>query len=565
MPSVPTSADIAVVDAILSGAAGQLEALLQQALNDAPAERGAALAQLFWTAWRRDCGLHDDLLAALDLVHRALTAQPPELWVTSDRHPLWAILDIVQRSGPGHQPELGRAGEKWLEDLAAALKPLATGEWPEVVAQLTQQWQAEQQRIAKLEQRLVDAERGQLRTRRAQQQAARVLNVAMAGKRLAQASVDYLQQEWYRELQLAALQFGESSEQWQRRAALTESLVASLQDPGDEAEARQTLYRLIPEVDAELRAVLGETVLDKETRERQLALIQQQHLGLLKGQPLLPAAFTLLANHDPWLSSTTSISRDLLREVTDLDLQRWFSLRHADGETRIKLVLKMDDTGQLLFANRLGVRALQKSFEEFAYLISLGEAVPLPIEGYARNVLRAVLQTLAQRATENARAREEASQRESLEQQRRQQAKDKALAEAAALAEKQLREEEQVLERAREEEAQRRRAHVETQGGDADQQMRAMRQQATLLAIGSWVELHDDLGNTLRVKLAVKLPNGKLIFVDRDGARRAEFDRETFVQQLLDGSARILNQGPQFDDTLARVVHGLRRDRATRE
>ena len=572
MPSVPVSADVARVEAILSGAIEPLESLLPQALTQAPSERGAALVQLFWDRWGEDCGLHPDLVDTLDPIRVALTTIAPAQWVAASTHPLWAILDIAQHSGAGYQPELGRAAEKLIADWRAALTPLAAGDWAAALDHLAQHWQAEQARLTKLEQRLVDSERGQLRTRRAQQQAARVLNVAMAGKRLTQAAVDYLQQDWYRELQWGALQFGDNdpasgapSAQWQRRAELTERLVNSLVDPLDDDDARQQLYHLISEVDTELRAVLSEHAADPEIVENQLARIQQQHLALLKGKPLAPTTFTLLANHDPWLSPTTSISRDLLRQVTELDLQRWFLLRVNGSDSRIKLVLKMDDTSQLLFSNRLGVRALQKSFEEFAYLISLGEATPLPGAGQASNALRQVLLQLMQRADARARSEGEARQRELLEQQRRQQAKEKALAEATALAEQQARAESEALERAREQEAQRRRAHIEEQSGVAEQQTRAMRQQATLLTVGSWVELHDDIGTVQRVKLAVKLPSGKLIFVDRDGVRRAEFDRDAFAQRLLEGSAQILNQGPQFDDTLARVVHGLRRDRGTRE
>ena len=94
MPSVPQSPDAgaAVVDAILSGAAEQLDALLPQALNAAPTERGAALVQLFWNAWRQHSGLHEQLLDALDLVGQALAAQPAAAWVAGSDHPLWALL-----------------------------------------------------------------------------------------------------------------------------------------------------------------------------------------------------------------------------------------------------------------------------------------------------------------------------------------------------------------------------------------------------------------------------------------------------------------------------------------
>ena len=53
--------------------------------------------------------------------------------------------------------------------------------------------------------------------------------------------------------------------------------------------------------------------------------------------------------------------------------------------------------------------------------------------------------------------------------------------------------------------------------------------------------------------------------VDREGLRRTELTHEQLVARLLDGSARVQSQGPQFEDTLARVVDSLRRDRAGKE
>jgi flagellar biosynthesis GTPase FlhF len=654
------------IDAILAGAGGQLAELLRYQSGAEP-----LLAATFRADWRARSGLHADLLAACEPLFAALATLDPAQWAAAPAHDVWRVLALVQHSGVGYQPELGRAGEKILLELGSAAQLAASDGWAAATAALEGWWTQEQQRLGRLEQRLVDTERGQLRTRRAQQVAARLLNQNMAGRSFAREVVEYLQREWFQELQWALLQFGVDSEQWQRRAQLTERLVASLQPPGDDDEARQQLYALIPDVGAELAALLDERAHDRGILEQQLALIEAQHLLLLRGQEPPGADFQLIANNDPWLSTTT-ISASLLQRVTVLEPGSWFALRDGDGELRIKLALKLDDSTQLLFVNRLGVKALQKSFEEFAYLLSVGAAQQLPAPDCARAVLHDALAHIARSSIDDHQARAEARRLADIEARLRIEAKAKAMAEARALAavqaqaEAQARADEEAARRAREEQdaeeerrqreleqnaaellrqeqlrqerAQREMAQLQAQRELAQQQLaqqqlaeqqereraqqeqaqreeaarlqreaeqenaqpeiaapagngvpvpdgatlpeqpartpspadeqrlRAARREAGLLPLGSWIELLDEAGNAQRLKVAVKLPSsGKLILVDRDGVRQAEFDRDTFASLLFEERARVLNQGPKFEDTLAKVVDSMRRDRAPRE
>ncbi len=570
--SVTSSLELKV-DALLSGQAEMPGDWLELALPGDAERADATLAALFWSKWQRQSGLHENFIAALEPLSRALATLPAMHWISSEQHSLWRLLELLQSSGAGYQPELGRAGDKLLSDLRPLWDALGRGDWSVAVATAETQWRQEQSRLQRLEQRLIDSEYGLLRSRRAQQQAARVLNRALAGKRLSEAMLAYMQDAWYRELQWCLLQFGETSTEWRRRAELTVRLVDSLQDPGDNAEQRQRLYTLVPEIGAELRETLSAHAPEKAALEQQLALIESHHLALLKSRPLPAAACKLIANDDPWADATTTVSSDLLQQAAALELGTWFSLRDSGGESRIKLVLKMDDTAQLLFANRVGVKALQKNFEEFAYLLALDVVTPLPPADHARALLRQLLAQLLERGMQRQRARAENERREretklqaAEEAQRRWAAKEKALAEAAALTAAQeqaaVQARIEVEQRAREQELSRRRAVQQEQIGDAEQRSRGARQNATLLAIGSWVEFHDEVGDVQRLKLAVKLPSsGKLIFVDREGVRRAECERDAFAAKLLDGSARVLDAGPQFEDTLARVVGSLRRDR----
>ncbi|MFT3928769.1 MAG: DUF1631 family protein [Spongiibacteraceae bacterium] len=561
------------IDELLSGPA--LGEWLRQMFPGDDGRAEATLAGLFWSKWQRQSAMHPNYLAALEPLSRALMALPAAQWVGAEQHPLWRLLELLQSSGAGYQPELGRAGEKLINDLQALWPALEAGDWAGALAAAEAQWQQDQSRLQRLEQRLIDAERGQIENRRAQQQAARVINRALAGKRLSDAMLIYMHDVWYAELQWCFLQFGEASTEWQRRLDLTTRLVDSLQDPGDDVEHRQRLYALIPELSAELRETLIAHAPEQSILNEQLAMIEMHHVAILKGRPLPAEPCALIENNDPWADSNTTLSRDLLQKAATLEPGMWFLL-HGDssdgGATRIKLALKMEDTAQLLFVNRVGVRALQKSFEEFAYMLAIDVVAPMPTPNHARALLRQLFAQLMQREAERQRARVEEAKRLAAEQLRvikeelhRRAAREKAMAEAAALAAAQERaaaqEKLEAEQRAREQEQLRRRTVQEEQAGDADQRARSARQNATLIAIGSWVELHDEVGDVQRLKLAVKLPSsGKLIFVDREGIRRAEFERDAFAARLLDGSARVLNAGPQFEDTLARVVGSLRRD-----
>lgn len=567
MPSDSAAVD-ASISAILSGAADILRALLAQLSTSAgePAP-SAAFGNLFWREWCRHSALHTDFVAQLEPLQKALTALEPADWVAADAHPLWPLLELVRQAGTGYQPELARAGEKILADWAAVLQPLAAADWVTALQRAQTQWQQEQQKLTRLEQRLIDSERGQLRSRRAQLQAARDLNRAMGGNHFSAAVSAFLQDDWYRELQWCQLQFGEGSQQWRQRAALTLRLIASLQDPGGDSEARQRLYALIPEVEAELRTVLMERAHDAPSVDRQLALIEAHHVALLRSQPLRTHPFTPIASDDPWSSSAMSLSRDLLRRAAELTVGSSYRVRDGSGENRVKLVLKMDDTAQLLFVNRLGVKALQKSFEEFAYWLAADIAQALPDPADSPAVLRQLLRQLLLQDEQQAHAQAELRQREESDEQRRRAAREKAMAEASALAEVQAHRAREAEEKAREREQLRRRDQATDEyRGDDSQRLRQARQTAVTLSIGNWVEFYDDFGTAQRLRLAVKLSaSGKLIFVDREGIRRAEYEREIFTALLLDGSARILDQGPQFEDTLARVVDSLRRDRVDRE
>lgn len=532
----------------------------------------------FWRRLLVASGWHPEACAQLPPVAAALAATPINA-LKDDSHPFWSVAECLQILLTGYQPELGKGGTRLLDELTATLTDtLATG-WTQTNTALTEHCAQEVTRQQRIEQRLIDSALGQLRAQRARQQATQLLNRAMAGKKLAPAVVEWLQSDWFGELQRCLLQQGDEGDAWQRRAETTLLLVASLQPPTEENGGRQWLYTQIPRVSAGLRQLLSERAHDPAGTDAAMALIEQQHLQLLKGQAPTTAPFRLLSADNTWFADI-SLSREMLARTQALAPGQWFLLKEDNGDRRIKLILKQDESGQLLFVNQLGIKALQTSIEEFAYCLSAEMVLPLPLNSPARAVFAEALaareeslRASARQAAEDTAAllqrREEVRQRVEAEARQRALARAKAAAEAQALAKAQAEAEAAAAQQLAEDEAHaraqeqlRRQQALAGLAGDESLRQRLARQQATMLTIGHWVELHDEKGCLQRLKLAVKLQtSGRLIFVDREGVRRADLTRDQLIAALLAGSARIAEQGPQFEDTLARVVDGLRRDR----
>jgi hypothetical protein len=115
--SAPESPPTLSAAAIQAGATGQLTALLHQLFGAEQREDGgaAAFADLFWSQWRRHCGLHEAALDALQPLQPKLAEDPA--WAADPQHPAWSVLALAQQLAIGYQPELGRAGDKLLAQL----------------------------------------------------------------------------------------------------------------------------------------------------------------------------------------------------------------------------------------------------------------------------------------------------------------------------------------------------------------------------------------------------------------------------------------------------------------
>ena len=390
---------------------------------------GAALQE-----WERDFSLEEPLAGELRRLKPLLAALAvtDESFLTPGAHPMHQLLDTLQLHAIGWQPRLGRLGEALEQEVikvvAAALAWLTSPatDLAAINADLTASATRAQLRASKMAQRLIDAEQGRIRVAESKREAAVMINAAL-GVYPAPADVgEFIKGPWYESAQLALLKFGQDSAEWEYMSRATTNLLDSLQPPpsGPEHEAarRQQVFELIAQLETDLRRWLLSLQHDGEAVDETLELIESYHSKVLRKQALELKKISPIP-----LSADVRKQQFKDKNVSGLEEGQWFLLDTDKSlSLRAKLVMRMDDEQQLLFTNQAGLKVLQKSFAEFAQLVSMGKVTPLDSgAGFSRCLARCAgletedeLDEYTGVAAEKARIREQEKQKAALEQAR---------------------------------------------------------------------------------------------------------------------------------------------------
>ena len=373
---------------------------------------------------------------------------------------------------------------------------------------------------------------------------------------------------------------------WQRLLPALGQLFSS---DGIEVED-QLLYDQIPLVLAELERSLQHPNSNAQAYAQLVEHLNHSLMCAIQKQPQACSLFPELPNAGGQSDVHTHIPKTLLQQTERIAVGDWILFAGDNGadSIRCKLALRNPEIDQLLFVDHTGRKVMNKSTKDFALCLSTGIARPLPVQNIsdlintllpplieranrgvqaqlllqknkAEQVVRALIaqQQAAAEAAERERAAEQARIEEQLEARRA--AARKAMLEARALADDQKR-------RAAEQAVEAERLRIEQAATDAAESI-AKHQQATQnigeLQVGAWLELSSETeqNEKLRAKLSVIISStGKYIFADEVGRKLAEYTREQLIAQMVEGQLKILRNGDNFEDQLAKVIRGLRRD-----
>lgn len=470
----------------------------------------------------------------------------------------------------------------------------------------------EDKRAAMLESRLCETELANLKLLSAEARVAEALNHNLAGHPLPNELHNTINGSLKSELQYWAFNTDPNElpqlplwKSWQRILPALGQLFSSDGVAVDD----QLLYSQIPLVLTELEHSLQYPSSNAQAYAQLVEQLNNCLMCAIQKQPLTCSDFPALVNTSAQGDSNTRIPRTLLQQTDAIRAGDWI-IFVGDGATtnnvdaiRCKLAFKNPELDQLLFVDHTGRKVMSKNTKDFALCLSTGIARPLPtqtisdtinglllplIERANRSVqahlllqknkaeqlvraLRAQQQAAAETA-ERERAAEQARQQQQLEA--RKAAARKATAEARALADEQQR-----RAAAQAVEAERLRSEqATTQAAESRAKQQQARQSISELQVGAWLEISSEAttnktianetpANTtsadekMRAKLSVIISaSGKYIFADEVGRKLAEYTREQLITLMAEGQIKILRNGDNFEDQLAKVIRGLRRD-----
>ena len=499
-----------------------------------------------------DPAVNQSLRQLLPLIAEAQLLTPKWSW---EQHPVMSLFNLMQSYCIGWQP-INRASERFLTQVNDAIGKLLN-DWRSNHLDysdnaLTQLFEKEKQRLNKLEQRVKEAEKGTLKAKRAQDLSVKIINDKMQGKVIPAAVVQFLQSHWHDSLILLLVNSDNLQAKYHRLNKLTETLIWTFQpfEQGDN-DTQQKIYRLIGSLQQELNDNTVSLKHQPEKLEQVLASIEAEHLKILKGETVTGSEFTPLENTNPLNAGNTKISGTLIKKVGQIKEGQWFSHDMDDQQQRIKLLIKLSDSQQLLFSNHSGIKACQYSFEELAYKLSNNSIKPLPdqcrIEQTASLLLENLIKIQQQKQQKIA-AHEAEQQRLQQEQAKREQARLKALAEAQAL-KKQQAEAEQQRQALKP-------AVKQPEISFSDQQRYSV--QLHQFSVGGIMRFNRS-GQNRDCKLAAITEQGnKFIFVNQQGVKDCEIMKQELIVQLATKQASIIDQGSNFEDALSKVVSSIR-------
>lgn len=455
---------------------------------------------------------------------------------------------------------------------------------------------AEDKRAAMLEARLCETELSSLKLSSAETRVIDSLNHNLAGRPLPTELHSAITGTLKSELQYWAFNTDPAElpqlplwKSWQRLLPAIGQLFS-----GDGIEVDdQLLYDQIPLVLAELERSLQHPTSNAPAYTQFVEQLNRCLMQAIQKQPLECTLFSAIANTNSQSDANTRVPRALLQQTENIHVGDWiiFDGKASDAgvdNIRCKLALKNPELDQFLFVDHTGRKVMNKSTKDLALCLSTGIARPLPSQHFsdvtnqqlialierancsvqaqlllhknkAEQVVRAIIaqQQAAADAAELERVAEQERLQEQLEARRA--AARKAMMEARALADQKIRREaEQAAE------AERLRIEQEaTQVAEIIAKQQQAAQSINELQVGAWLEISSESNpdEKLRAKLSVIINStGKYIFADQVGRKVGEYTREQLTALMIEDQIKILRNGDNFEDQLAKVIRGLRRD-----
>ena len=482
------------------------------------------------------------------------------------QHPFMELLDSLLAAARLWSQSLGKAGDRYYQRIASRITqlcetPVSSASYEEWRDSFRMEWQKELQRAELLTNRIVDTDSRAVIGKQTERTVVFQVNALLQRCEMPDVVEEMIKGPFRHTLQIILLSQGQKSEAWLAVINAMERLQDSMKTLQDEAE-KQRAYRFSPLLPDMLRHTLigvGDPAVMDEWLERLEAL----HVFVLMGKPVPVQTATLLPLEDRADGIRFEVSSALLEQVSQVQTGSWVVTIQEDGvQQRCRLALKLEEAGHLMFANVLGAKCLEITFDNFARLLMGRRVRLLDQTSHMSDILQETVTLMRSLDFKQKTLRADADERAAVEQQRKQEAEQKARREAEIL-DRQRREKEaqaaavaaKEAEMVAKQELERQAAAAVVAKGEAAAQAE---QDVKSLAVGAWIDV-DVEGSRQKAKLAAIINStNKLIFTDRAGKKLMECTRAELTLKILDQSAVIIESGKQFESSLQKVIQSLR-------
>jgi len=408
------------------------------------------------------------------------------------------------------------------------------------------------------EKHIIEKERGELLREDARLRVNQEIQRLVSGQVLPSVLLDFLREVWAKHLYITYLREGMDCDLWKEGLEDIATLVWSL--TVTDAKVLFNAYgSRVSKTITRMRANAAKVHQNTDLSDRCFQLVDDMHLQIMDGEtPDVPNPVRMERFDEIVPSAANRVLPPELSEALDqARVGEWYWVDDKGLQLRSKLIEKNSERGYALFTNFSGVKSGKFGFRELAEGLVGGRVRPIRVQPVFESALAYAFDRLASLIPEKEAQAEQAR----MEREARLAAREKA-----AELERRLKELERIrLEKAREL-AERQRAEEEAARRRAEEKRRAereAREQALARAVsdvermqpGGILELLDKDNRPVSCKLGLKLKSSrKMIFVDRFGAKVAEFLPEQLAERVAEGSASIRNYGVAFDDTLQSLI-----------
>lgn len=474
------------------------------------------------------------------------------IFAVTKPHPLLSVVDQVCKNCVGWSNDLGILGLQFIEEVDTIIHALVRKQtdYLQRLGDLRRFFSADRHRLNSLEQNLCDTGLKQLKYEKARRLAVQILNKEMSGRKFSLFIVLMLQGPWYVFLRTLVLQLGTNSRQWEKAVKMTQAMIWSLQ-PIDQSNKknRRRLQQLIDKLPAQIRALLQSVQFDTTQVEQSLGDLEGEYASIQEGSPSEYSDFEMLVLEVEESEQFATVDPALLHRVHTFKPGQWF-LYDDKGEriARIKLILKWDEGEQLVFSNQNRRKVLPMKYSELAHHLSTGVVKPLMLKSTCTNVIKTKLhKVIKDRQRQKIKVAEVA-------EVERQQLNDTFVKRRSAAREDAI-DHERLMVRSKKEREARQQQKIQ-------QKIQASNSLVQSLRVDAWVRLPIMEGVQSECRLAAIIAaTDKYIFVNRSGAKVAEYTSAELVQSFISDRSEVVDTGAEFEDVLASIVTGLRADK----